>query len=163
MRHDPALVEAYAAHRRAITAAKLGETLDHFEAVHSGYVDYLAREFGIDFRPVLARLIDAGAPIADWRLDPRVADARWPIEFHRVITNDLMGNIASDLYRGERPDAFREVRNEYASRLVEWGFGAALQPIGKDGYALLSHLIKQSPTVEEFIDDAYRASLEVAA
>ena len=145
-----------------ITAATLGATLDHFEAIHSGYISYLARN-GVDFRVTLARLIDAGAPVADWQLDPRVSDARWPIDCHRVITRDLIGNIATDLYRGEQPDAFREVRNEYARRLIEWGFGAAGQPIGEDGYRLLDHLIKRAPTVEEFLDDAYRASLEVAA
>lgn len=145
-----------------ITANALGQTLDHFERIHSGKVQGLARH-GIDFRATLAKIIDAGAPIADWQLDPRVIDTRWPIDFHRVITNDLMGNIATDYYRGAEADAFREVRNEYASRLIEWGFGDKGQPIAADGYDLLQYLIKHSPTVEDFIDDAYRASLELAA
>ena len=134
---------------QVITANALGQTLDHFAGIGFGGVGYVCRRD----RAILARLIDAGAPIADWRLDPRVADVVIPDALPRIREFDLLGNLKTDIYGGEAAETLRGIRKKYERRLVDFIFSDK-PPFRStsDEVRLASYLIHHMPTVEEFID-----------
>ena len=141
------------ARHQVITAATLGQTLDHFAGINFGGIGYVCRRD----RATLAKLIDAGAPVADWRLDPRVADVVIPDALPRIREFDLLGNIKTDIYGGEAAETLRGIRNEYANRLVDFLF-TDKPPFGSFSpeMTLAGHLIRYMPTVEEFVDYGFR-------
>lgn len=136
-----------------ITANALGQTLDHFAGIGFGGIGYVCRRD----RAILAKLIDAGAPIADWRLDPRVADIVIPDALPRIREFDLLGNIKLDIYGGEAAEALRGIRNEYARRLTDFLFTdkPPFAPFSPE-MTLAAHIVRYMPSVEEFVDYGFR-------
>lgn len=162
-----------------LTANALGQTLAYAEAIcpadgflrhHYSWIDRKARRAGetppvrdIDIRVIVARLIDMGAPIADWRNDPRVFV---PTNVYRVRPTDMFGNLrgdwAGDVYAGEEAETLRGIRREYEKRLIDWLFADKPPvPPKSDEFRVCSSLISWMPSVEEFVDAAL--CVEVAA
>lgn len=148
---------------QVITANELRLTLDYAEAVLGSRDFHLfhgIRDRRVDFRAVVARLIDLGAPIADWRFDPRTLAVRLPDTLVRVRPTDLFGNIkgdhAADIYAGTEAETLRAIRREYEKRLIDWLF-AETPPVGPkvDDFRVCASLISWMPTVEQFIDEGF--------
>lgn len=151
------------ARHQVISANELRLTLDYAEAVlgtHNFHRFHGISDRRVDFRAVTARLIDAGAPIADWRFDFRVLDLRLPDTMVRVRPTDLFGNRrddgAPDIYAGTEAETLRGVRREYEKRLIDWLFADKPPfPAKSDEFRVAAWLIQRMPTVEQFIDDGF--------
>lgn len=133
-----------------ITASELGSTLTYAEGVLGSRDFHLfhgIRDRRVDFRAVVARLIDLGAPIADWRFDLRVLGLRIP--------GDMPVHYEGDVrrYGGEAAEDLRAIRREHEKRLIDWLF-AETPPVAPKGdeFRVCAALISWMPSVEEFVD-----------
>lgn len=142
-----------------LTATALGQTLAYAESIcrAEGFCRFHGiKDRTIDVRVITAALLDLGAPIADWRNDPRVTV---PANAYRVRPTDMFGNArgdyARDTYAGEGVEALRGVHREYQKRLIDWLF-ADKPPVDpkSDAFRVGAWLIHHMPSVEEFIDAA---------
>lgn len=136
-----------------ITANALRQTLDYAERV-CGSRDF-HRFHGIedrrvDFRMVAGRLLDLGAPIADWRFDPRVFDVRLPGAMPVYYDGDTR------CYGGTEAENLRGIRREYEKRLTNWLFSDK-PPVARksDEERVCVFLIQHMPTVEQFVDEGF--------
>jgi hypothetical protein len=143
-----------------IPANELRQTLDYAERICAAN-DWLSFHYGItDPRMVAGKLVDLGAPIADWRNDPRVFDVRLPDNLTRVPAKDMFGNQrgdwAGDVYVGPEAETLRGIRREYEKRLIDW-FMADVPPVplASDEAKVCHWLIQCMPSVEEFVDEGF--------
>lgn len=136
-----------------IPADTLRQTLDYAERVcgsRNFHLFHGIEDRRIDFRMVAGRLLNLGAPIADWRFDPRVFDVRLPGEFPVYYEGDLRR------YGGEAAEKLRGIRGEYHSRLTNWLFADKRPvPFKSDEEAVCAWLIQHMPSVEEFVDEGF--------
>lgn len=141
-----------------ISANELRLTLDYAEAVLGSRDFHLFHDITdrrVDFRVVTARLIDLGAPIADWRFDPRVFGVRigdaLPVYYETVHSVE-----DTKRYGGEAAETLRGVREEYRTALTNWMF-ADKPPVASksDEGRVCAWLIQWMPSVEEFIDEGF--------
>lgn len=133
-----------------ITASELGSTLTYAETVLGSrdfHLFYGITDRRVDFRATVARLIDLGAPIADWRFDLRVLGVRIPAELPVYYSGDTR------MYGGETAEALRSIREDYRGRLTRWLFSDKPPvPVKSDEFLVAAWLIQWMPTVEEFVD-----------
>jgi hypothetical protein len=136
-----------------IPADTLRQTLDYAERVCGSrdfHLFYCIGDRRVDFRMVAGRLVDLGAPIADWRFDPRVFDVRIPGELPVYYEGDVRR------YGGVEAEALRGIRGEYHARLTNWLFADKRPvPFKSDEEAVCAFLIQHMPSVEEFIDEGF--------
>ncbi len=136
-----------------ITANALRSTLDYAERVCTSRDFHLfhgIEDRRVDFRMVAGTLVDLGAPIADWRFDPRVLDVRLPDGFPVYY----VGNERR--YGGEVAERLGAVREEYRRRLTDWLFADKPPvPTKSDEFLVGAWLIQHMPTVEDLIDQAH--------
>lgn len=136
-----------------ITANTLRQTLDYAEAVLASRNFHLFHDITdrrVDFRMVAGQLIDMGAPIADWRFDPRVFDVRIPDALPVYYVGDTR------CYGGEAAETLRGIREEYRKRLTNWLFADAPPVAPKsDAFIVCAWLITHMPSVEEFVDEGF--------
>ena len=136
-----------------IPADTLRQTLDYAERVCGSRDFHLFHDIEdrrVDFRMVAGRLLDLGAPIADWRFDPRVFDVRIPDAMPVYYEGDVRR------YGGEAAECLRGIRREYEKRLIDW-FMADKPPVPlrSDEGKVCHWLIQHMPSVEEFIDEGW--------
>lgn len=141
---------------QVITASTLGQTLAYAEAVCASRNFHLfhgIEDRRVDFRVVTARLIDLGAPIADWRNDPRAL----AIDISHELPVYYEGDTRR--YGGVEAEALNGIRNEYWKPLVGWlMMGHPVHgdrppvPLDSDEGLVCAWLIQLTPTVEEFVD-----------
>lgn len=141
-----------------IPANELQSTLDYAEAVIGSANFHLFHDIepgSIDFRMVVGRLLDLGAPIADWRFDPRVFAVRLPDDMP-VYYETVRYHEDTRRYGGEAAEALRGIRREYEKRLIDW-FMADVPPVGsRSGEGkVCAWLITHMPSVEEFVDEGF--------
>ena len=145
-RHDP------------ITADTHRQTLDYAERVCGSRDFHLFHDIEdrrIDFRMVAGRLLDLGAPIADWRFDPRVFDVRLPVEMP-VYYETVHSAEDTKRYGGEAAETLRGIRGDYHSRLTNWLFADKRPvPFKSDEEAVCLWLIQHMPSVEAFVDEGF--------
>lgn len=136
-----------------IPADTLHQTLDYAERVCGSRDFHLSHDIEdrrVDFRMVAGRLLDLGAPIADWRFDPRVFDVRLPGELPVYYEGDIRR------YGGVEAETLRGIRREYEKRLIDWFL--ADKPViasRSDEGKVCAFLIQHMPSVEEFIDEGF--------
>lgn len=141
-----------------IPAATLRQVLDYAEQVCGSRDFHLfhgIEDRRVDFRMVAGRLLNLGAPIADWRFDPRVFDVRipeaMPVYFESVHSRDDTAR-----YGGEAAEKLRGIRDDYHSRLTNWLFTDKRPvPFRSDEEAVCTWLIQHMPSVEEFVDEGF--------
>lgn len=154
MRHDP------------ITATELGLTLDYAEAVLGSRDFHLFHDITdrrVDFRVVTAKLIDLGAPIADWRFDPRTLAVKLPAAMP-VYYETVHSVEDTKRYGGEAAEALRAIRNDYAKRLTDWLMADTRPvPFRSDEELVCAWLIQHMPSVEEFVDEGFPVMGRAAA
>lgn len=147
-------------HQR-IPADTLRQSLDYAERVCGKFDFHLFNgitDRRVDFRMVAGRLLDMGAPIADWRFDPRVFGVRLP----SALPVYYVGN--DRCYGGEAAETLRGIREEYRKRLADWLFAdKARVPFRSDEEAVCLWLIQHMPSVEEFVDEGFPVMGRVAA
>ena len=141
------------ARHEVFTADALGSVLAYAETVLGSRNFHLFHDIEdrrVNFRGVTARLIDIGAPIADWRFDARVLDVRLPDAFPVYYEGD------ERRYGGTEAETLRGIRRDYEKRLIDWFF-ADKPPVRLDSdEAKVCHwLIQHMPSVEEFIDEGF--------
>lgn len=141
-----------------IPADTLRQTLDYAEAVLASRNFHLFHDIepgSIDLRMVVGKLIDLGAPIADWRFDPRVFDVRIP-DAMPVYYETVRYHEDTKRYGGEAAEALRGIRREYEKRLIDWLF-ADVFPVDPKGdlFRVCASLISWMPSVEEFVDEGF--------
>lgn len=136
-----------------IPADTLRQTLDYAERVCGSRDFHLfhgIEDRRVDFRMVAGRLLGLGAPIADWRFDPRVFDVRIPGELPVYYEGDVRR------YGGEAAETLRGIRREYEKRLIDWFL--ADKPViasRSDEGKVCTFLIQHMPSVEEFVDEGF--------
>lgn len=142
-----------------IPADTLHQTLDYAERVCGSRDFHLfhgIEDRRVDFRMVAGSLLDKGAPIADWRFDPRVFDVRIPDAMPVDRKFDLLGNLVSEQYCGVEAEKLRGIYNEYRDRLTNWLFADKRPvPFRSDEEAVCAFLIQHMPSVEEFVDEGF--------
>ena len=107
-----------------IPADTLRQTLDYAERVCGSRDFHLfhgIEDRRVDFRMVAGALLDLGAPIADWRFDPRVFDVRLPDAMPVYYTSTHSRDDTKN-YGGVAGEALRGIRGEYHSALTNWLF-----------------------------------------
>ncbi|ALC12513.1 hypothetical protein [Sphingopyxis sp. 113P3] len=149
-----------------IPADTLRQTLDYAEQVCGKFNFHLLNgieDRRVDFRMVAGRLLDMGAPIADWRFDPRVFEVRIPDHLPVYYTSTHSREDTKN-YGGEAAETLRGIREEYRKRLTDWLFADKAPVDFKSDEALVCvWLIHHMPTVEEFIDEGFPVTGRVAA
>lgn len=141
-----------------IPADTLRQTLDYAEQVcgsRNFHLFHGIEDRRVDFRMVAGTLLDLGAPIADWRFDPRVFDVRIP-DAMPVYYETVHSVEDTKRYGGEAAETLRGIRREYEKRLIDWFL--ADKPViasRSDEGKVCAFLIQHMPSVEEFIDEGF--------
>ncbi|ALJ12600.1 hypothetical protein [Sphingopyxis macrogoltabida] len=141
-----------------IPANELRSTLDYAEAVIGSANFHLFHDIepgSIDFRMVVGRLLDLGAPIADWRFDPRVFAVQLTDEMP-VYYETVRYHEDTRRYGGEAAEALRGIRREYEKRLIDWLYADKPKVRMPSHEGKVCHwLIQHMPSVEEFVDEDF--------